>query len=133
MGLLDRIEELIFRIATHSSTKNRLVETNSSRNSKNKHRSVRVRKEPESDPSDFQQSNEPRETQPVATSENGVGTSRISKDMNIEVKQKVSRSDLPTCKYFFPPLDKGWRKGSQWVLELLLSSFILLNLWPSKQ
>ena len=80
-----------------SSTKNHLAEIGSSRNySKNKHRSVRVRKEPKLDPSDSQQSDEPRETQLVATLENGIGTSRILEDISEEVRQELSRSDLPT-------------------------------------
>ena len=96
MGLPDRIEESVCRIATYSSTKNHLAETSSNRNSKNRCRSVRVRKELESDPSDSQQSDEPRETQHVATSENGVGTSRIPEDISEEVRQELSRSGLPT-------------------------------------
>ena len=96
MGLPDRIEEPVLRIETRSSTKNRVEETKSNRKNKNKRRSARNRKEPESDPSDSQQSDEPRETQPVATSENGVGTSRIPKDINEEVRQDLTRSDLPT-------------------------------------
>ena len=84
------------RIATCSSAKNCLVESGSSRNSKKKHRSVRERKEPDSDPSDFQQSDKPRGTQPIATSKNGVGTSRIPKDISEEVRQELSRSSLPT-------------------------------------
>ena len=96
MGLLDRIEELVCRIETCSSTKNCLAESGSSRNSKNKCRSVRERKELDLDPSDSQQSDEPRETQPVATLENGIGTNRIPEDINEEVKHELLRSGLLT-------------------------------------
>ena len=48
------------------------------------------------DQSDFQQSDEPRRTQPIVMSKNGVGTSRISKDISEEIKQELSRSNLPT-------------------------------------
>ena len=43
-----------------------------------------------------QQSDELRETQPVATSENGIGTSRISEDISEEVRHELSRFGLPT-------------------------------------
>ena len=65
------------------------------RKNKNRHRSTRGRKEPESDPSDSQHSDEPRETQPVVTSENGVGASRIPEDISEEVRQDLIRSSLP--------------------------------------
>ena len=81
MGLSDRIEESVCRVATHNSTKNRLAEIGSNKNNKNKCRNVRVRKEPESNLSDSQQSDESRETKPIATLENGVGTSRIPEDI----------------------------------------------------
>ena len=86
MELPDRIEEPVLRIKTRSSTKSRVEESNGSRKSRNKHKSARNRKEPESDPSDSQQSDEPRETQSIATSENGLGTSRIPEDINEEVR-----------------------------------------------
>ena len=86
VGLPDRVEESVCIVATYSSIKKYLAEFGSSRNSKNKHRSIRERKEPDSDPSDSQQSDEPRKTQSVAISENGIGTSRISEDISEEVK-----------------------------------------------
>ena len=95
MGLPDRIEQPVVRVATCSSTKNHLVEFGSNRKSKSRRRSIRGRKEPELDSSDSQQSDEPRETQPVVTSENGVGTSRILEDINEEIKQDSTRSGLP--------------------------------------
>ena len=87
VGVPDRIEESVCRVATCSSTKNRLVESSSNKNSKNKRRSIRESRESELDPSDFQQLDESRETQPIATSENAVGTNRILKDISEEVKQ----------------------------------------------
>ena len=96
MGLPNRIEELVLRVATHSSTKNHLAKSCNSRKSKNKRRSFRGRKKPESDSSDSQQLDEPRETQPIATSENGVGTSRIPEDISEEIRHELTRSDLPT-------------------------------------
>ena len=95
MGLPDRVEESIYRVTTRSSTMNRLVEFGSNRNSKNKRRSIRESREPESNPSDSYQLDEPRETQAVATSENGVETNRIPEDINEEVRQELVRSDLP--------------------------------------
>ena len=86
MGLPDKIEESVCRVATRSSTKNRLAETNSNRNSKNKRRRIRKSREPDSDPSNSHQSNEPRKTQPMATSENGIETNRIPEDINEEVR-----------------------------------------------
>ena len=94
MELPDRIKESVCRVAICSSTKNCLVETDSSRNSINKHRSVRKSRQPDSEPSDSHQSDKPREFQPMATSKNGVGTSRILEDINEEVKQELSRSNL---------------------------------------
>ena len=96
MGLPDRIEEPVLRVETHSSTKNRVEESKRSRKSRNKRRSARNRTEPESDPSDSQQSDEPRKTQPVAILENGVETSRIPEDISKEVRQDLTRSGLPT-------------------------------------
>ena len=96
MGLPNRIEEQVHRGATCSSTKNHLGEFGSNRNSKNKHKSVRERKEPDSNQIDSQQLDEPRGIQPIATSENVVVTSRIPEDINEEVKQELSRSSLPT-------------------------------------
>ena len=52
--------------------------------------------EPELDPSDSQQSDESRETQPVVTSKNGIGTSRILEDISEEIRQDLMRSGLPT-------------------------------------
>ena len=94
VGLPDRIEESVLRIATHSSTKNRLVDTSSNKKSRTR-KSARRKEELESDPSNSQQSDEPRKTQPIATSKNGVGTSRISKDISEEVRQELTRSNLP--------------------------------------
>ena len=96
MGLPDRIEESVLRVSIRSSTKNQVEESKSSRKNKNRCRSTRSRKEPESDPSDSQQSDAPRETQPATTSENGVGTSRILEDICEEVRQDLTRSGLPT-------------------------------------
>ena len=48
------------------------------------------------EPSDSHQSDEPRESQSMATSKNGVGTSRISKDISDKIKQELSRSSLQT-------------------------------------
>ena len=96
MGLLDRVEESVCRVATRSSTKNRLTETNSNRNNKNKCRGVRKSRQPNLETSDSHQLNEPREPQPIATSENGVGTSRILEDISEEVRQELSRSGLQT-------------------------------------
>ena len=96
MGLLDRVEESVHRVATFSSTKNHLAKSGSRRNNKNKRRSIRERKEPDLDPSDSQQSDEPRRTRPIATSENGIETSRIPEDISEEVRQELSRSGLPT-------------------------------------
>ena len=96
MGLPDRIEEPVLRVETRSSTKNRVEEPRSSRRNRNKHRSTRSRKEPESDLSDSPQLDEPRETPPIATSENEVGTNRIPKDISEEVRQDLTRSSLPT-------------------------------------
>ena len=96
MGLPNRVEDSVCRVVTCSFTKNRLAEFGSSRNSKNKCRSVRTSKEPESDLSDSHQSDEPRETQPVATSKNGIESSRIPKDINKEVRHELSRFDLQT-------------------------------------
>ena len=81
-GLLGRIEESVLRIATCSSTKNHLAKSGSSRKNKSRCRNTRGRKKSESDLSDSQQLNELRKTQPVATLENGVGTSRIPKDIS---------------------------------------------------
>ena len=96
MELLDRVEELVCRVATHSSTKNHLAKVGSNRNSKNKCKSVRKNRELDSKPSDSHQSAKPRESQPMATLENGVETSRIPKDISEEVKQELSRSGLQT-------------------------------------
>ena len=96
MELLDKVEKPVLRVETHSSTKNRVEEPKSSRKSRNKRRSARSRKELESDPSDSQQSNNLGKTKPIATSENGVGTSRIPEDINEEVRQDLTRSELPT-------------------------------------
>ena len=95
MGLPNRIETLVYRVATCSSTKNHLIESGSNRNSKNKHRSIRERKEPDSDLSDFQQCVEPRGTQSIETLENGIGTNRILEDISEEVRHELSRSSLP--------------------------------------
>ena len=86
MGLPYRIEESVLRIATRSSIKNHIEESSSNRKNKSRRRSTRRRKELESNPGDFQQSDEPKKTRPVATSENGVGTNRIPKDINEEVR-----------------------------------------------
>ena len=86
MGLPDRVEESVHKLATCSSTKNHLAKFGSSRNSKNKCGSVRERKEPDSDPSDSQQLNEPRRTWPKGTSKNGIETNRIPKDISEEVR-----------------------------------------------
>ena len=96
MELPDKIEEAVHQVETRSSTKNRIAETKNSRKSKSKWKSNRNRKEPESDPSDSQQSDEPRGTQPVATLENRVGTSRLPEDISEEVRQDLTRSGLPT-------------------------------------
>ena len=94
MGLPDKVEESVLREATRNSTKNHLVESGSSRKNKSKRRSTRGRKEPGLDLSDSQQSDEPRKTQPIATSENGIETNRIPEDINKEVRQELTRSGL---------------------------------------
>ena len=96
MRLPDRIEESVLRIATYSSTKNQVVEFDSNKKNKNRRRNARGRKEPELDPSDSQQSDEPRKTQIVETLENGVGNNRIPEDISEEVRQDLTRSSLPT-------------------------------------
>ena len=84
MGLPDKIEESVNRVTLRSSTKDRVEEPREDRRSKNRRRKTRSRKEP--DPSDSQESDDPEVSRPVATSENGVGTSRIPEDISEEVR-----------------------------------------------
>ena len=90
------IDESVLRVATRSSTRKDEVESGRSRKKKVRRKDSRSRTEPESDPSDSQKSDEPREIPPVATAENGVEARGIPEDISEEVRQDLTRSDLRT-------------------------------------
>ena len=86
MELPNKIEELVHRVVTCSSTKNCTIETSSSRNSKNKCSGGRKSRQLNLELNDSYQSDKPRVSQSMAISENGVGTSRIPEDISKEVR-----------------------------------------------
>ena len=96
MELPERIDSSVLRVATRSSTRKDEVESSRSRKKKNRRKDIRSRTETESDPSDSQKSDEPREIPPAATAENGVETRGIPEDISEEVRQDLTRSGLRT-------------------------------------
>ena len=90
MELPVRVEELIHKVATCSSTKNRAQER--------KNRRVRLRTrssrvdDPDSSSSDLD--SEPEPVLPKATVEKGVEESRIPRDISIEVREELEKTKL---------------------------------------
>ncbi len=96
MELPNRIEEAVLRVATRSSTRREEENPGRSRRKKNRRKNPRSREEPEPDPSDSEQVEEPEETPPIATSENGVEARGIPEDISKEIRQDLTRSGLHT-------------------------------------
>ena len=96
MELPNRIEEAVLRVATRSSTRREEENPGRSRRKKNRRKNLRSREEPEPDPSDSEQTEEPGETQPIETSENGVEARGIPEDISEEVRQDLTRSGVRT-------------------------------------
>ena len=90
MELPIRIEESVHRVATRSSTKNRVHERKHQR-TKVRTRSSRL-DDPSSSSSDPKP--EPETVQPRATLEKGVEESRISRDISIEVRDDLEKTNL---------------------------------------
>ena len=91
MELLIRIEESVHRVATRSSTKNRAQE-HKQRRVKIKTRSSRLDNPSSSSSSDPEP--EPEPVQPKATFEKGVEESRIPRDISIEVRDELEKTNL---------------------------------------
>ena len=88
MELPVRVEESVHRVATRSSTKNRAHER------KHRRAKVRTRSSKLDDPSSSSSNPEPEPVQPRATLEKGVGESRIPRDISLEVRDNLERTNL---------------------------------------
>ena len=91
MELPVRVEESVHRVATRSSTKNRAHER------KHRRAKVRTRSSKLDDPSSSSSDPEPEPVQPRATLEKGVGESRIPRDISLEVRDDLERTNLGTA------------------------------------
>ena len=90
MELPVRVEELVHRVATRSSTKSRAHDR------KHRRTKVRTRSSRLGDPSSSSSDPEPKPepVQPRATFEKGVEESRIPRDISIEVRNDLEKTNL---------------------------------------
>ena len=88
MELPVRVEESVHRVATRSSTKNQAQER------KNRRAKIKTRSSRLDDPDSSSSDPEPEPVQPKATFKKGVEESRIPRDISIEVRDELEKTNL---------------------------------------